>query len=1240
MLNFSYFSYSQTPAVRIHTNEIDHPSNQKDWLFDVFEDSEFNLVHSGYSGVTGLTYPSLIKTDGYLNSIWTKRFTSGNDNTGIEDFYGYGSLQAAIEYTDPNDNLPYIVAVGYASLKGNVRLVIVKTKPDGTLVSTFPRIYRNALGYNDTAFGGSRRGRDIIYRPFGESGFFYIAGLENQKPCVFRLNEDLSWSSLTKYEPTSPQNFGDLYGLCFEYPIGTLPDGKPKIITPGIGQDIPTNIWAIGMAYDTLNKKGYDSNIIITRIPIDSTSPDQTVIETSLAPPSPVWNNTGGSGYGPKPPIPAVHTTWYNHFKNQAPLCGSKFHNRTSGDMGMSIQQLADGNMVTASMCNIIMWTNYYGTSYAPCISTFNGSHTFQTSNATIPYWTDADKAATIIERANFPTPGLPANGGYEKEAKHLGHISGYESFIKVRQDYDGKLYFTSSNGDTLVAPINSYGRTNYSSFLVIKTEPNLTEIWNKAYAGNDDDQVTCGFGSVVCQNNELVVNGDNKNASDNYDIIRLSNDCEETCTTYTQEPTTPNSFDFVTISTLDLLGGNPGTLTFTTDEQFKGRLVIESGCTVVVDDATLEFANMEHLVDKAIENGFEYGIEVEPGGKLILQNNAVLTSLEHCHSYWRGVHLKVGGSPSQQDPSTIGILEMFDSRIENAVCGVTVEGGALITCTNNDNVAPEYLNHINFKNNRKGVAFMPFAGDNLSRFNFTNFSFEDPAAINDFFGIGLNTHCSMFGVDKIIFNGCTFKNRYTGPYRVGLGLASFDATFQVLKGNNTSTGCYPTGKTAIFENLVYGMYTNRTTGSANFIGVGEADFTNCYTAWQCDNDAAPLSYLNTYEWNNDLDDYPMPDNNKCYGLVFNNTDDIKIHENTFTTSGSYPDGHGIIINQTVSTPHTSIIKNNTFTENSGGSIFNYGLNTTGDNSLLELKCNEFIDMRYYDWYNNGDMQDQGDGSSADFANEFTATIGTANIHSASGTFQYFDYSGFAPAPPTVVTGSASNNTTTVFPPIDCSDLDKCDVYNDGIMGGTFEFEDVAMMIQQPKEIIWDNIKAKNYKEAIALSNAYPKSDYKKFLQIIIPILQSGRETKPSIQEVNMIKEIANTQNEASVDARHFLSFFLEILIVPKYDNPSASVNRTASNNPVTSSKSDKIKFKAYPNPTSNSIHFDWDLKTDEPISLSITDINGRLVTEIKNLEAKSNTMVDLKQQANGVYIYKIYNGKGYFKTGKFVLSK
>jgi hypothetical protein len=1206
----------RTRANQFTHNDFSHTGKRGDWFFSVFEDTKLDLVSTGYaqdSALQNAQLLSIVKTDKDLNPLWMHAYSSAKDATNkTRHLRGLGRLYEAIEYIDPDDGITYYVGAGYTPVlvitPGPIvgllssKFVVVKVTADGNLVSGFPRIYINSLGGNDTNdISKERRIRGVKYDSAHQK--FYFVGSEDEVPCMFSLNEDLDFNSLAKIDITlggTPLH-GELKGMCFEYANGSLPGGRRAVAA-----DVPLYVWATGLEYDGLrNNNSSDSNVLITRVALNLAS-QTTVSETAPSPPSPnIWVKGG----------------WYRFAKNKVANCVEAFRNRTSGDQGHSIEQLANGNIICAGFYNEI---HHRQSQFPGCM------------NSTPWAICDADIFAEIIDPSLFHTLN-PST--YTIDNQHVGRMSSPDFMVKVREDYDNNIYFTGSTADADKVLTDGGGPPAplVANFYVIKTDANLDSLWDQVYFGGSPNHMDCGFGATVCRNNELVINGDNDIEGENYDLVRLGRDCELNYTGFDILPNIPGG-DGVTISVSQMLGGTPGTMNFGASHRFRGQLRIESGFKVtILGGQIMEFADLDQIVDRAVDNGFEYGIIIEKGGELEMTNGSILTSLAACPGKWRGVQVLADVTPNQTNLATVGYLNMTDSRIENAVTGASIEGGGLITCTNVSN-----LNYVNFNNCRKGVAFYPFGTANLSRFNFTNFLFTAPNP--DWSGIGLNTHCSMYGVDNINFNGCTFINQYTGAYRLGIGLASFDASFFVLRGNDiiTQSPCaIPIGRTPIFQNLTYGILSDKTSYSvpyspANFIGVGESEFINCGTGWQCDNDAAPLSYMNIFTWNDDLEDYPMPYNQFGLGMWLHNTNIAKIHENTFTSDEDYPEGEGVALQNMSAFTYSSLVRKNTFQKVGGGaSTFKFGVFTDGDNNLFDLRCNTFTDMTSYDWWNMGLMQAQG--SLGDPCGNTFSSPGPINISTAiSGAFSYFDIGALGLS----TSGPVSTANAVGSPP--CDPLDPCDVYSSSALGEVigFEFENIEAPAMREEQEIWKKIKEANYSAANNLTNDLEIGNYKTLFNTVIPILEGKRLNKTTPAEIGIITNIANGEDEASIDANHFLSFFLEKpqhMRRPEEAHPVATENSAKILNIIR--PEDNSNYRIYPNPTSGILNLELSHISSFYLTLDIIDVNGKLIKRYLNINSDSNQIIEIKSQTNGVYFYKLYSDNGYLKTGKIILS-
>ena len=489
-LQIGQICYSQPVVVKKNNFNHDGSVDTKDWIFSVFEDDEGSFISAGYAtkiiaGGANALRPSLVKVDKDLEDVWHQNIDACWNPVGILRSINdggphsfVGQMNDAIQYTDPNDGIQYYVAVGHSYFKNAPTnlLIVVKTTRDGAIVPTFPRVYMNTPGNNfDTAFANqTRHGRSIVYTKSGETGFFYIAGQENNKPCIFRLNEDLSFGSLEKIE-TLPNtlnadrpNLGELLSITFQYPDGADPKGNPNL-----PNEEPTYVWATGLGRNlVVDPQFKDSCILITKVKISGLSPftiDQTWYENSPTPPSFPLDNweIGGGDWGAHSGDP-----WYDFRKDIGKsTCLATYRQRSGGDLGTGIRQLYNGNMIVTGKANLIF--SGYGGNYVPklCLP------------ANADYWRDCDIFARIIDADNFPTTGLPSVGGYEIASKHIGHASGMEYFPQVRQNSDGDLYFMASNGDTgTVKTHTGSGMDLLTNFHVIKTDINLNVLWSETF--------------------------------------------------------------------------------------------------------------------------------------------------------------------------------------------------------------------------------------------------------------------------------------------------------------------------------------------------------------------------------------------------------------------------------------------------------------------------------------------------------------------------------------------------------------------------------------------------------------------------------------------------------------------------------------------------------------------------------------------------------------------------------------
>jgi hypothetical protein len=73
----------------------------------------------------------------------------------------------------------------------------------------------------------------------------------------------------------------------------------------------------------------------------------------------------------------------------------------------------------------------------------------------------------------------------------------------------------------------------------------------------------------------------------------------------------------------------------------------------------------------------------------------------------------------------------------------------------------------------------------------------------------------------------------------------------------------------------------------------------------------------------------------------------------------------------------------------------------------------------------------------------------------------------------------------------------------------------------------------------------------------------------------------------------------------------------------------------AYPNPANGMIHIEHPSITGSDVSFIVYDLQGRVIMNFTTI--KSEEDIDISNLDNGMYIYKLYDSKGYYCTGKFI---
>ncbi len=221
-----------------------------------------------------------------------------------------------------------------------------------------------------------------------------------------------------------------------------------------------------------------------------------------------------------------------------------------------------------------------------------------------------------------------------------------------------------------------------------------------------------------------------------------------------------PNKIDPVT-----------GIITWTSNQKIFSDVIIEDQGELTIQNCTISMAK-------------QYKIIVKPGGKLIIQNNAVLTGL--CDQTWKGIEVWGNSSESQYTHGAQGKLTITSgSVIEDAVVAVelwkpydNLTTGGIIEAT--DAI---------FRNNAKSIHAVNYRNYNplypqneMDYYGiFTNCSFY----VNDTFPgeTTFNKHVDLDRVKGIKFYGCSFSLDHTATNvsQWNVGIAAYNAGFNLL---------------------------------------------------------------------------------------------------------------------------------------------------------------------------------------------------------------------------------------------------------------------------------------------------------------------------------------------------------------------------------------------------------------------------------------------------------------------------
>lgn len=293
---------------------------------------------------------------------------------------------------------------------------------------------------------------------------------------------------------------------------------------------------------------------------------------------------------------------------------------------------------------------------------------------------------------------------------------------------------------------------------------------------------------------------------------------------------------------------------TWNTNDTIYKKIIISSGITLTVT-GTVFCSDIVNII-------------VQPGGKLII-NGGLLTTIDCSNKLWQGI--TVMGDPNLPlKPQYQGSLEVINNgTIENAHCGVTVNAGGMIKCTD-----------ANFVNNTTGVYLKPqSAGGSFTRCNFelnNNYFGESTYGnLEDF-----DTHIKAQSSGSVYITGCDFSSTAPNNSTKNTGISTFDTWLSVrefcsgyLQPNSGICANINDTKMNTFIGLKNAI-SSSTSGMPSTLGVRLSSFK--------DNNANGI-YINGTNYPTIIKNEFIVNKHSTCGLSVNNSTGYKIEENTFT---------------------------------------------------------------------------------------------------------------------------------------------------------------------------------------------------------------------------------------------------------------------------------------------------------------------------------------------------------------------
>lgn len=432
--------------------------------------------------------------------------------------------------------------------------------------------------------------------------------------------------------------------------------------------------------------------------------------------------------------------------------------------------------------------------------------------------------------------------------------------------------------------------------------------------------------------------------------------------------PTIPNYNNWIISEGDDITWENPKV-------PGKNNIEVESGATLTIK--SLVYFNEESR------------LIVKPGGKLIVDENGVLTS--NCDAPWKGI--EVWGNAGQGQSYTYqGAVQVINGgTIENALCAIQTIG--FIDPQDGNAEIPNYTltggmintDDANFINNRIAIKFWKYNyADSYSFIKYTNFITNDEMLP----GTDPETYIIINGIDGVDVYASNFTDEHTVtlPDELISGIETFNATFKVTSYAGTPSyfnNLYDGIRALVRDPLKYPIITNN-------------QFTENLRAMYLSSISGAVVTGNEFDpWEDEV-----LENEVSYCMYLDYCTDFTVEENTFIFyddgETTPPTGIGLVINN--SGQNNNEIYNNTFTNLEYATLAQGNNKGYFDEIGLKILCNDYNENSQDIAVTAGDIDLAGIARNQGAPGETDMQAGNRFSLNSAGS-QESDYSSFKEAP-------------------------------------------------------------------------------------------------------------------------------------------------------------------------------------------------------------------------------------------------